>query len=160
MDDRDAQVGWTDAQWNRVRAEVRREWQRVRVAGSFLPVYGPLPRSAQVVPSEVLGPDGTTDDQATAPLLEIALPVTLTRQQVREEDLSSALLQFRRVAAQVGQLEDWYIFNGTCPRSGIHDQDLSERNTAAATGGRTLRRLCIAHAPHSSMSWSGGDGFP
>jgi uncharacterized linocin/CFP29 family protein len=117
MDDRSDQVGWTEAQWNRVREEVLRAWQRVRVAGSFLSVYGPLPASTQVVPSEVINPDGTVDDRGTADLLEIALPVTLTRQQVREEDLSSALLQFSRRATQVGQLEDWYVFNGTYSRT-------------------------------------------
>ena len=115
MDDRNAQVGWTEAQWNRVREEVLEAWQRVRVAGSFLPIYGPLPPSTQVVPSEVLELDGTVDDGATAKLVEIALPVTLSRQQIWEEDLSSALLQFRRRATQLGQLEDWYIFNGTYP---------------------------------------------
>src|SRR4029077_9279135 len=119
MDDRNAQVGWTEAQWNRVREEVLRAWQRVRIAGSFLPVYGPLPPGTQVVPSEVFDHDGTIDDQATAVLVEISLPVTLTRQQVREEDLSSALLQFRRRATQVGQLEDWYVFNGTYPSGGL-----------------------------------------
>ena len=115
MDDRNAQVGWTEAQWNRVREEVLEAWQRVRVAGSFLPIYGPLPPSTTVVPSEVLKHDGSVDDRATADLLEIALPVTLSRQQILEEDLSSALLQFRRRATQLGQLEDWYIFNGTYP---------------------------------------------
>jgi uncharacterized linocin/CFP29 family protein len=115
MDDRNAQVGWTEAQWNRVREEVLQAWQRVRVAGSFLPIYGPLPPSTTVVPSEVLKPDGSVDDRATADLLEIALPVTLSRQQILEEDLSSALLQFRRRATQLGQLEDWFIFNGTYP---------------------------------------------
>jgi len=115
MDDRNAQVGWTEAQWNRVREEVLQAWQRVRVAGSFLPIYGPLPPSTQVVPSEVLKLDGSVDDEATASLLEIALPVTLSRQQIWEEDLSSALLQFRRRATQLGQLEDWFIFNGTYP---------------------------------------------
>jgi uncharacterized linocin/CFP29 family protein len=135
MDDRDAQVGWTEAQWNRVREEVLRAWQRVRVAGSFLPVYGPLPRSTQVVPSEVLNPDGTIDDKATSVLVEIALPVRLTRQQVREEDLSSALLLFRRRATQVGQLEDWYIFNGTYP-SGDQPQTTtaSEKKASPAAG--------------------------
>ena len=116
MDDRNAQVGWTEAQWNRVREEVLQAWQRVRVAGSFLPVYGPLPPSTQVVPTEVLdADDGTVDDRATAALIEIALPVKLSRQQIWEEDLSSALLQFRRRATQLGQLEDWFIFNGTYP---------------------------------------------
>ncbi len=121
MDDRNAQVGWTEAQWNRVREEVLQAWQRVRVAGSFLPIYGPLPPSTQVVPSEVLKPDGSVDDRATAALLEIALPVTLSRQQIWEEDLSSALLQFRRRATQLGQLEDWFIFNGTYPSLGPSD---------------------------------------
>jgi uncharacterized linocin/CFP29 family protein len=115
MDDRNAQVGWTEAQWNRVREEVLEAWQRVRVAGSFLPIYGPLPPSTTVVPSEVLKDDGSVDDRATADLLEIALPVTLSRQQILEEDLSSALLQFRRRATQLGQIEDWFIFNGTYP---------------------------------------------
>jgi uncharacterized linocin/CFP29 family protein len=115
MDDANAQVGWTEAQWNRVREEVLQAWQRVRVAGSFLPIYGPLPPSTQVVPSEVIKEDGMVDDRATAALLEIALPVRLSRQQIREEDLSSALLQFRRRATQLGQLEDWYIFNGSYP---------------------------------------------
>jgi uncharacterized linocin/CFP29 family protein len=115
MDDRNAQVGWTEAQWNRVREEVLQAWQRARVAGSFLPIYGPLPPSTTVVPSEVLKPDGSVDDRATADLLEIALPVALSRQQILGEDLSSALLQFRRRATQLGQLEDWFIFNGTYP---------------------------------------------
>src|SRR6478736_10271707 len=118
MDDRNAQVGWTDAQWNRVRQEVLRSWQSVRVAGSFLPTFGPLPPSTQVVPNELLNTDGTVDDTATAAVLEISLEVVLTRQQVMDEDLSSALLQFRRRATQVGQLEDWYIFNGQYPRGG------------------------------------------
>jgi hypothetical protein len=115
MDDRNAQVGWSEAQWNRVREEVHQAWRAVRVAGSILPVYGALPRNTQVVPSERLHSDGTVDERSTAPLLEIALPVRLTRQQVLEEDLSSALLQFRRRATQLGQLEDWYIFNGIRP---------------------------------------------
>jgi uncharacterized linocin/CFP29 family protein len=115
MDHRNDQVGWTEAQWNRVREEVLQAWQRVRVAGSFLPIYGPLPPSTTVVPSEVLEDDGSVDDRATADLVEIALPVRLSRQQIMEEDLSSALLQFRRRAIQLGQLEDWFIFNGTYP---------------------------------------------
>src|SRR5262249_14443476 len=69
----------------------------------------------QVVPSEVLKHDGSVDDRATAALIEIDLPVKLSRQQIQEEDLSSALLQFRRRATQLGQLEDWFIFNGTYP---------------------------------------------
>jgi uncharacterized linocin/CFP29 family protein len=119
MDDRNAQVGWTEAQWNRVREEILQAWQRVRVAGSFLPIYSSLPPSTTVVPSEVLKPDGSVDDRATADLFEIDLPVVLSRQQIMEEDLTSALIQFRRRATQLGQLEDWFIFNGTYPSIGF-----------------------------------------
>ena len=125
MDHHNAQVGWTEAQWNRVREEVLQAWQRVRVAGSFLPIYSRLPPSTQVVPSEVLKSDCSVDDEATASLLEIALPVKLSRQQIMEEDLSSALLQFRRRATQLGQIEDWFIFNGTFPSINLTPQGLA-----------------------------------
>jgi uncharacterized linocin/CFP29 family protein len=134
MDDRNAQVGWTEAQWNRVREEILQAWQRVRVAGSFLPIYGPLPPSTQVVPSEVLKPDGSVDDRATADLIEISLPVKLSRQQILEEDLSSALLQFRRRATQLGQLEDWFIFNGTYPSIELSDHAENEFAKERKTG--------------------------
>src|SRR4051794_29028755 len=118
MEDRNDQVGWTNAQWNRVREEVLSAWQRVRVAGSFLPSYGPLPRNTKVIPSELFQESGWIDDQATAVLSELSLSVVLSRQQINEDDLSSAIIQFRRRASQLAQAEDWYIFNGFFPRYG------------------------------------------
>ena len=115
MIDGSAQLGWSETQWNQVRETVAEEWQKVRVAGSFLPMYGPLPRSTQVVPSEIMQDDGTADDGATARLVEISRPVLLTAQQVAEEDLSSAILLFRRQSAILAQLEDWIVFNGYQP---------------------------------------------
>lgn len=115
MDDRNAQVGWTDAQWNRVRQAITEEWRRVRVAGSVLPMYGPLPPSTQVVPSEVLNASGDVDDGATARLLELAATVELSRQQVSEDELTDAILQFRRAATAVARAEDKVIFNGQQP---------------------------------------------
>jgi uncharacterized linocin/CFP29 family protein len=112
MDDRNAQVGWTEAQWNRVREEVLREWQRARVAGSFLPIYGPLPPSTQVVPSELLNDDGSVDDTATIRLLELRTTFALSQQQVSDPDLSNAVLQFRRAAIGLARLEDVAIFSG------------------------------------------------
>jgi uncharacterized linocin/CFP29 family protein len=150
MDDRNAQVGWTEAQWNRVREEILQAWQRVRVAGSFLPIYGPLPPSTQVVPSEVLKPDGSVDDRATTALVEIALPVKLSRQQIWEEDLSSALLQFRRRATQLGQLEDWFIFNGTYP-SNVFVEDAPDEFAKEKSGLPDYRpELAHLNAPDAS----------
>jgi hypothetical protein len=132
MDDRNALVGWTQAQWNRVDEAVLRAWRRVRVAGSFLPAYGGIPRSTQVVPSEVFDAKGRIDTQSTSSLLEISIPVSLSRQQVLEEDLSGALLQFTRAATQVAQLEDWYVFNGTFPSYQLLKRlDLSDGEAAA-----------------------------
>jgi len=112
MDDREAQVGWTEAQWNRIREEVLREWQRTRVAGSILPIYGPLPRSTQVIPSEVIAAGGTIDDAATVRLLELSTSIELSRQQVNDDDLSGALVLFRRAATSLGRAEDVVVFNG------------------------------------------------
>src|SRR5438105_1711679 len=112
MDDRNAQVGWTDAQWNRDREEVLREWQKSRVAGPFLSIYAPLPPSTQEVPSEVILDYRDVDDADTTRILELTTPVSLSRQQVNEEDLSGALLLFRRAATALAREEDEVIFNG------------------------------------------------
>src|SRR5438105_27521 len=183
MDDRNAQVGWTDAQWNRISQAVIEEAQRARVAASFLPMYGPLPPSTEVVPSELLkdcgrvrdrgflpdDPDpslGPTSGQpgvekrdardaleaaitgvtaaaaqqapvqtladaiqrlidlsdegdalgvvaaATARVAEASGVIRLTEQQVREDELGSAMHLFRRAANRVARLEDWIVFNG------------------------------------------------
>ena len=160
MDDRNAQVGWTEAQWNRVREEVLEAWQRVRVAGSFLPIYGPLPPSTTVVPSEVLKPDGSVDGRATADLLEIALPVTLSRQQILEDDLSSALLQFRRRATQLGQLEDWFIFNGTYP-SIVLSKDAENEFAKERKTGLPDYRPDLPYLDHLTPSeWAPMSGTP
>jgi uncharacterized linocin/CFP29 family protein len=161
MDDPNAQVGWTEAQWNRVREEVLQAWQRVRVAGSFLPIYGPLPPSTQVVPSEVIRDDGTVDDRATATLLEIALPVTLSRQQIREEDLSSALLQFRRRATQLGQIEDWFIFNGTYPSIELTANAEAQLEQEATAVGLPYYRPALPFLDQlASSQWAPMSGVP
>jgi uncharacterized linocin/CFP29 family protein len=160
MDDRNAQVGWTEAQWNRVREEVLQAWQRVRVAGSFLPIYGPLPPSTTVVPSEVLKRDGSVDDRATADLVEIDLPVVLSRQQILEEDLSSALLQFRRRATQLGQLEDWFIFNGTYP-SIEFSADAAAELAEEPKAGLPHYRPALPYLDHLTPSeWAPMSGTP
>jgi len=112
MIDRNAQLGWSEAQWNRVRQAVLEEWQRVRVAGNVLPVYGPLPPSTQVVPSELVKTDGSVDDGASARVVEIDAHIELSGQQVAEEDLSDAVLLFRRAATALARAEDQIIFNG------------------------------------------------
>jgi uncharacterized linocin/CFP29 family protein len=107
------QVGWTDAQWNRVRQTVSEEAARARVAASFLPIYGPLPRSTQVVPSERFDETNlAVDDAAVAPIVELQSTVTMSQAQVQEADMSTAVQLFRRATNILTRLEDWTIFNG------------------------------------------------
>jgi uncharacterized linocin/CFP29 family protein len=113
MEDRNAQVGWSDTQWSWIRQAIGEEVNKARVAGSFLPVYGPLPSSTQVVPSERMDERrGTVDDVSTTRIVEVSVEIDLTQPQVREEELSSALLLFRRAANIIARMEDWIIFNG------------------------------------------------
>ena len=134
MDNRSGLVGWTDEKWNRIRQAVSEEAHKARVAAKFLPPYGPLPPSTQVVPSELF--NRTTEqvnDVFTAPLMEVYEDVVLSRQQVNEEDLSSALLSFRRAANDVANVEDQIIFKG------LHDY------RATAGGSPTRRQLRVAN---------------
>ena len=121
MDGMSGLVSWTDTQWKRVRQAVTEEANRVRVASSFLPTYGPLPPSTQVVPSEVVNEDALkVDDAATTRILELWVDIELSQQQLAEEDLSSAILLFRRAANLVARAEDWTIFSGRPREYGDH----------------------------------------
>src|SRR6266571_5721848 len=112
MDDRSGLVPWTDSQWSQVNRVITEDASKARVAASVLPVFGSLPRSTEVIPRERLQDDGTVDDVDTIQLLELSVEVKLSRQQVEEEDLGSALLLFRWAANLIARTEDWVIFNG------------------------------------------------
>jgi uncharacterized linocin/CFP29 family protein len=135
LDNRITLVGWSDDQWSRIRQAVSEEAHKARVAATFLPPYGPLPPSTQVVPSELFVPNtGEVNDVFTAPLVEIYEEVVLSRQQVNEEELSSTLLAFRRAANDVARVEDRIIFNGQF-----------EYNSPTGTPVRTLSRIAGKH---------------
>ena len=54
MADSNTQLHWTDEQWNKVRQVVYEEARKARVAGNFLPLYGPLEPDARYAPNEFL----------------------------------------------------------------------------------------------------------
>ena len=54
MADSNMQLQWTDEQWNKVRQVVYEEARKARVAGNFLPLYGPLEPDARYVTEESL----------------------------------------------------------------------------------------------------------
>ncbi len=63
MADSNTQLHWTDEQWNKVRQVVYEEARKARVAGNFLPLYGPLDPDATYVTRESLLEPNERNDQ-------------------------------------------------------------------------------------------------
>ena len=130
---------WTEAQWTQVQETVRDEAKKQRVAASFLPLYGPLPEDAQTVPLQILAlrPDPTgnflgIDDFQTRRLTTLSVRVSLSTSQVKQQDLSAALVAFRRAANLVARAEDnLVLFMSTAPNALLPPG----LNPAIATGG-------------------------
>lgn len=118
MADGNLQLQWTDDQWNRVRQVVYEQARKARVAGNFLPLYGPLGSDATYVSDEKLevpkasGAGFRVTDTDTLKLSTLQVKVYLRSAQVADPELSSALLAFRRAANVVARLEDEIVFNG------------------------------------------------
>lgn len=116
MADYNAPPGWTDAQWQKVQDAVTDSFAKASVVSSFLPCYGPLPegssnvRNPQIDSSQL--PDITVDDAGTLRFLKLRADVQLSREQVADESLSSALLLFKRAATLLAQAEDALVFLG------------------------------------------------
>jgi hypothetical protein len=94
---------------------------RGRVAGSFLPLFGPLPGDTETVPANrYLGAqeaaDGApfleVDDYSVLRLCTLSANVRLRGAQAADPEFASALIMFRRAAAIIARLEDAIVFNG------------------------------------------------
>ena len=119
MADSSMQLNWTDEQWNKVRQVVYEEARKARVAGNFLPLYGPLEPDARFVANQTLDEkqENGVDvfrvlDSTSLPLLTIQEQVRLRSAQVADPDLNSALIAFRRAANKLARGEDEIIFKG------------------------------------------------
>src|SRR5688572_17826181 len=103
-----ADLNWSDAQWQKVNDAITEAFGRASVASAFLPLYGPLPGSAETVRNERLKEDDpskpltvTLDsdhDAVNLKLVNITVKVELSSEQVADETLSNGLLAFRRAA--------------------------------------------------------------
>jgi len=122
MADSNTQLQWTDDQWNRVRQVVYEEARTGRVAGSFLPLYGPLEPNADYVRRQTIAPFAppggappnvlSVQDRHTLQLSTLQVEVFLRGAQVADPELSSALIAFRRAASILARLEDEIVFRG------------------------------------------------
>jgi uncharacterized linocin/CFP29 family protein len=147
MADTNSGLGWSDAQWEMVNNAVSESFAKASVAGAFLPCYGPLPASAEYVRDEQLtaedeGAKVLVTDDKTVKLFNLTVRVELSREQVSDDALSSALLAFRRAANTLAQVEDDIVFNGFVKHSDDDDViDLRMRQAlrAAPVADRTKR---------------------
>ncbi len=118
----DVQIPWGDTEWSRIRQVVHDEALRVRVAASFLPLYGPLQGGAETAPLNRLeirepGRDGAPgmlaiDDHATKPFASVSVNVHLKNHMLADPELLAATTLFRRAAGIVARVEDAILFNG------------------------------------------------
>src|ERR1700738_3722072 len=101
------QLPWTDEQWARVNQIIQEEAQRARVAATFLPLYGPLPASADFVRKEDVSyrPRLRIADKETTQLETLQLNVWLRGEQLADPEMTSALTLFRRAANIIARLE-------------------------------------------------------
>lgn len=117
-------LGWTEAQWNRICTTVTEEAQKGRVAAQLLPAVGPEDASTVAVPnftlyaqpSPILA-NGTrqrlaVDSEPTLPLTQIAVNVSLRNHEAADPNLSAALGMFRRAANYIARVEDALVFSG------------------------------------------------
>ena len=121
----DSQLGWSDAQWEKVNNAVTEAFAKASVASSVLPCYGPLTDSAEYVRNEQFASTGelvTVQDDTTLKLFNLTVDVDLSSEQAADESLATALLAFRRAANTLAQVEDDIVFNGFGdPRTEVRD---------------------------------------
>lgn len=120
MTQNNPQVPWTDEQWARVNQVIQEEASRARVAATFLPLFGPLPPSADFVRADRIAyPERgegyqrmTIDDTTTIKLPTLQVKVYVRGAQMADPELTSVLALFRRAANVLARLEDALVFNG------------------------------------------------
>lgn len=117
-----AELNWSEAQWQRVNDAVNEAFHKASIASAFLPMYGPLSGSTEVVRNERL----LQDDESTPPtirldrdhrsvnlkLVNLTTNVELSSEQVADDTLSNAQLAFRRAANILALEQDRVVFAG------------------------------------------------
>ncbi len=139
--DHSATLPWTDEQWAMLNRLAQDTARNTRIAGSFLPLEGPLPPDQAFVPAmaveyrdnaQVLYPIGGAplgqlavqgraaerveiDGSATLPLVRTFCSLEITVTQAQDPELAAVKQLLTRAADVIGRLEDEIVFNGLSP---------------------------------------------
>ena len=115
---------WTPQQWATLRGVIQEAARKSRVASTFLPIEGPVPKDETTVPANWLQIEEgnkqpgeaderlTTNSGRTLHLTTIACNIYLRSADVADPNLEVAKSMVRRAAEVLGRLEDAIIFNG------------------------------------------------
>ncbi len=162
------QLPWTDEQWATVQRTVQESARKARVAGSFLPLVGPLPDGQASVPALPMGQPRLkryrgearrrldVDDGQTLRLTTIACEVYLKTQQAEDPKLSAACQMLGRAADLIGRLEDAIVFNGQpAPNQApkIAGEAVQPRVYTVRNGQR--HRGLVTGKPDKVVEWQG-----
>jgi len=113
-----AELNWSDTQWHKVNDAVTEAFTQAGVAGTFLPMYGPLAGSTEIVRNERLHQVASSISLdkdypgVNIQLVNVTVNVELSSEQVADETLSNAILAFRRAANILAQEQDRIVFEG------------------------------------------------
>jgi len=116
-----AELNWSDTQWQKVKDCVTEGFSKASVASAFLPMYGPLPGSAEIVRNKRLSQDNSKPPtirldsdhpDVNVKLINVTVRVELSSEDVADDTLSDALLAFRRGANILALEQDRIVFEG------------------------------------------------
>ncbi|WP_309717397.1 encapsulin [Armatimonas sp.] len=149
MESPSRQIEWSQDQWNQINQTVQEEVTKSSVAGSFLPCYGPLAKSAEVVRRQNLlefdeaGTPLRVDDVETLTLCSLTVHVYLKQQQMAQERIEDALLAFRRGANILARAEDAITFRGLPRRNPSREElnDILVPKQCLVTSGQKIEGL-------------------
>jgi hypothetical protein len=110
------ELNWTEEQNKTVHDLIAEEIEKARLSHKFIPELK-LSDDARSVSTDkfkkgAAGAPDTVDDVSTIALVEVTAPVTLTKLQAEDADLSSALLLIRRASNKLARTHDAITFTG------------------------------------------------
>lgn len=119
----DSAIHLSDEALGQIRQTVHDEALKARVAGSFLPLFGPLAADTRSVPMNRLEYPGSNTpggppmrmgvkDYENIRLTTLSVNVYLKSAQLADPELTSALIMFRRAADIMARVEDAIVFRG------------------------------------------------
>src|SRR5947209_9706259 len=108
-------MDWSPDIWKLIDKAVHDEAQRTRIAMKFIPIFMTT-SDAKTVPSDTIDVNDpttlTVDEGLETTIFEISVGFALTKQQVTEMDVSTAVTLATRATNFLMQAEDLLIFQG------------------------------------------------